>query len=303
MTLLDPGVFRAIVDGLTMGVYIVDRDRRIVYWNDGAEKITGYFRHEVVGRCCRDNILVHCDEHNSVLCDVGCPLSSTMLDGHAREMSLFLKHKGGYRVPIRVYASPIRNQNGEIVGSVESFHQQRFVPKPDRRQTQLMACGALDDLTGLADHGYTLSVLQLKLSSFSQHFADLGVFAILPDKLQYYRTNRGREAADGILRVVAQSLQNTLRPSDHLGRWSEDQFLVILPNCGGDSIAHVGERVRSVLRSCAILWWGDKLPVTASLGGTIARPGDTVETIVARAEKALETSVAAGGDHVTVLHD
>ncbi len=303
MPLLDPSVFRAVVDDLTMGVYFVDRDRRIVYWNNGAEKITGYLSQEVVGRCCRDNILVHCDEHNNILCELNCPLSETMLDGRPREVSVFMKHKGGYRVPIRIYAAPIRDENGEIIGAAETFYQQRFVPKPDRRRTPLVACGAVDELTGLPDHGYTLSVLKEKLESFKQNFADIGILAIQPDNLEDHRTKRGREAVDGILRVVTETLQNTLRPSDHLGRWSEDQFLVILPHCGGKSIDHVADRIMTVLRSCGIVWWGDPLSITASIGATIARPGDTLELIMARTERALQMSIDNGGNCVSVLHE
>ena len=61
--LTDPRVFEAVVDSLETGVYLVDHDRKIVYWNRGAERISGYKRHDVTGRYCRDDLLVHCDEN------------------------------------------------------------------------------------------------------------------------------------------------------------------------------------------------------------------------------------------------
>jgi PAS domain S-box-containing protein len=51
-------IFRRIVDQLDVGVYIVDRARKIQYWNRGAEGLTGFLAQDVVGRFCRDNILV-----------------------------------------------------------------------------------------------------------------------------------------------------------------------------------------------------------------------------------------------------
>jgi PAS domain S-box-containing protein len=52
-------IFRRIVEQLEVGVYIVDRARKIQFWNHGAERITGFLAQDVVGRFCRDNILVH----------------------------------------------------------------------------------------------------------------------------------------------------------------------------------------------------------------------------------------------------
>jgi PAS domain S-box-containing protein len=54
--------FRTILEGLPTGVYLVGRDRRIIFWNDGCERITGFLRHEVIGRSCAQDLLMHCDE-------------------------------------------------------------------------------------------------------------------------------------------------------------------------------------------------------------------------------------------------
>ena len=131
-----PEIFRAVLESLQTGVYLVDRDRRIVFWNDGAERITGYLRQDVLGRCCRDNIVLHCDENNSVLCTTACPLAETMRDGQFREADVFLLHRAGYRLPVHVRAVPIRNRHGSIIGAAESFDEQRFV-EPDRRQARM----------------------------------------------------------------------------------------------------------------------------------------------------------------------
>ena len=58
----DPEVFRAVLDSLAMGVYITDRTGTILFWNQGAERITGHQRHEVIGHTRRENILTQCNE-------------------------------------------------------------------------------------------------------------------------------------------------------------------------------------------------------------------------------------------------
>ena len=57
---LDFDLFRQIVESLPVGIYVVALDRRILFWNQAAERITGYFSQEVIGRSCRDDVLVHC---------------------------------------------------------------------------------------------------------------------------------------------------------------------------------------------------------------------------------------------------
>ena len=114
-------LYKRILDSLYDGVYFVDPDRRITYWNSGAERITGYRPDEAVGQRCQDNFLVHLDDMGNSLCLHGCPLSSTMANGQPLEVEVYLQHKDGYRVPISLRAAPIRDGTGRVVGAVEVF--------------------------------------------------------------------------------------------------------------------------------------------------------------------------------------
>jgi len=81
--------YRNILESLPTGVYVVDRERRIAFWSDGCERITGYRRHQAIGRSCGDNLLMHCDEQHDDLCEAACPLLDTMRDGHPRDSDAF----------------------------------------------------------------------------------------------------------------------------------------------------------------------------------------------------------------------
>jgi diguanylate cyclase (GGDEF)-like protein len=121
------------------------------------------------------------------------------------------------------------------------------------------------------------------------------------DGLDKLRASYGPAAIVTMQRVVTDSLENTLRPTDFLGRWAQHQFLTILTDCSAQEIAAVANRMRGIIGSSKLKWWGDEIALTASFGATTVRPGDTMETIVERAEKALSESVAAGGDCVTIV--
>ena len=65
---LDKDSYARIIDNLYDGLYFVNRDRIITYWNKAAERISGYAANEVVGRSCSDNILTHVDNEGRSLC-------------------------------------------------------------------------------------------------------------------------------------------------------------------------------------------------------------------------------------------
>ena len=103
-------VFRAALDSLQAGVCVVDQDRHIRFWNEGAERITGYLRQDVLGRFCGEILLVKFHENKVALCEQSCPLVAAMRDGKPRESRVYLHHKSGYAVPIRSFCNSLRTE-------------------------------------------------------------------------------------------------------------------------------------------------------------------------------------------------
>ncbi len=113
-----------ILDSLSDGVYVCDRDRTIVYWSKAAERITGWTREDVVGRRCLDDVLCHIDKDGHRLCgEEFCPLHRSMITGNSTSVPLivFAKAKDGSRVPMQVSVAPIRDADGVVIGGVETF--------------------------------------------------------------------------------------------------------------------------------------------------------------------------------------
>jgi sigma-B regulation protein RsbU (phosphoserine phosphatase) len=113
-----------ILDSLSDGVYVCDRDRRIVYWSTSAQRITGWQPADVVGRLCLEDVLCHEDKDGHRLCgEEHCPLHRSMVTGVTTTMPVivFARGKDGGKIPLQVTAAPIRNESGEVVGGVETF--------------------------------------------------------------------------------------------------------------------------------------------------------------------------------------
>jgi phosphoserine phosphatase RsbU/P len=114
----------AILESINDGVYVTDRDRRIVYWSTSAERITGWARADVLGRRCCDDILCHRDEDDRKLCgEEYCPLHRAIITGTrgTYPVTVYASTPGGREVALRVSVAPIRDSAGTIVGGVETF--------------------------------------------------------------------------------------------------------------------------------------------------------------------------------------
>lgn len=161
-------LFKSLVDNFIDGVYFVDRDRAITYWNCGAERITGFRAEETVGTRCFDEILMHIDAAGTRLCRDGCPLAATIEDGKPREIEVFLHHKEGHRVPVLVRAAAIRDQTGTIVGELEVFSDNTPKMAALQRADDLEKIAFLDPLTGLASRAFTEITLRARLEELAR---------------------------------------------------------------------------------------------------------------------------------------
>ncbi len=298
----DPEIYLSVLESLDTGVYIVDRSRRIRFWNEGAEQTTGYLRQDVVGRFLRDHFLTTGNDAKDL--DIGYPddpVNLAFRDGKTSVMNVSILHKDGYRVPIVLRTNPIRNDHGAIIGAAESFEKNRSASDWTRRQTAFAEFGCLDATTGVAAKSFVETQLREQLITFSEHHIPFGILLIEIDGLDKYRASRGPGVVAAILRIIAQSVENCVRPTDLVGCWHEHQFIALLLECREPEVALVGERVRRMIGRSEIEWWGDKFSVTSPVGGAGCRMGDEVETLMARAEASLKESVVRGGNCVTVL--
>lgn len=165
----DPEIFRIALENLQTGLYLVNRDQKILFWNDGAERVTGNLRQEVVGRFCRDNLLAPNFAKKSVLHDAASSLASVLRDGKPSFAETCLRHKAGHRVPVRIRAVPIRNKQGAIIGAAESFEESHSAFDSERSHTKLAGHNCLDLTTGVFNRIFTLMFLRENLGAFAEH--------------------------------------------------------------------------------------------------------------------------------------
>ena len=284
---------RSILESLPTGLCVVDMQKKIVFWSDGAERITGRPRHEVIGHSCVSEAILPCDQPGCEKCTEDCPLAVSMKTSHPAEAIGFLHHKAGHEIPVRIRAVPVHNVHGSIIGAVETFEEKQQAANPDHREDSLKVPGCVDDVTDVASHALMQSHLRETLGTFHEVQVPFGVLWFRLEGLQHFRASFGPEAASSLLRVVAHTLESALWKTDFVGRWSDDQFLVILNGCRDEAMHSVRERIRRMLANDGIEWWGERRSLPVSVGQATAQSGDTVESLMERAQKSLDTASAA----------
>lgn len=275
---------KAILDNLYDGVYFVYPERRITYWNKGAERITGYPPGRVVGSFCHNNILNHVTENGMQLCFNGCPLQATISEGTPREAEVYLHHADGHRVPVRVRTSPIRNDNGEIIGGVESFSDNTSLLTVHSRAKRLERTTLLDPLTGVGNRRYLELQLKSALAEFQHYHIPIGILFIDVDFFKRVNDETGHATGDQVLRMVAKTLQHDIRGEDSLGRWGGEEFVVLLEDVNREGLSNIAEKLRTLVENSHLSVDGKEIAVTISIWITLTHQDDNVDTFLKRAD-------------------
>ncbi|WP_224982362.1 sensor domain-containing diguanylate cyclase [Geomonas agri] len=297
---LSRDAYKKIIEDLRDGLYIVDTDRKIIFWNHAAERISGYSAEEVIGKPCADNILCHVDDVGLNLCCSECPLASTIGSGTPHDAQVFLHHKSGHRIPVLVRVMPLTDENGTVIGGVEMFSDNSGQVDNDQRLQELEKLALLDGLTQLANRRYLDRELESRLEELNRYDIPFGILFMDLDDFKTINDCYGHETGDRVLQFVAGTLSANSRPFDLYGRWGGEEFVGIIRNVTAANLKHMGQRLRRLVEKSFVLVEGEALRVTISIGATMAVENDTVQTLLARADALMYQSKAAGKNRLTI---
>lgn len=293
-------LYRTIVENMQDGVYFVDRDRRITYWNRAAERITGYSATEVVGHGCADNFLVHVDATGRQLCEGSCPLAESMQDGRVHEAEVYLHHKQGHRLPVWVRTSPIVGPDGSFMGAVETFSD-ISVRLALREQVEVLRTLALvDPLTNLPNRRHLEAQVHARLEELRRSRVGFGMLFLDIDRFKEVNDRYGHAVGDQVLTVVGRTLSLSVRPFDVVGRWGGEEFAGIIAHADRAMLSGVAERLRVLVAQSRAQTAEGELTITVSIGATLAEPGDKPDSLLRRADALMYASKAQGRNRVTV---
>lgn len=275
-----------LIPHLYEGIYIVDKQRKIIFWNKASERITGYKAEEVINSYCYNNILQHIDESGKQLCLDGCPLQKTLDTGEMREAHVYLKHKEGHRVPVMVRSLPIYDDEKKIVAAVEAFTDERFLKNVFRENINLKNELHTDTLTKVSNRRYFDFHIAKAIDEAEMFEHKFGILMIDIDHFKKVNDTHGHLVGDEVLKIIARSLTTNLGKSDLVSRWGGEEFIAIIDIDNFEDLYTLSERLRNIVRKSTYkLNDQESISVTISIGGTLYQAGDKQSDLIKRADQ------------------
>ena len=278
----------AVIDASPVAIVCSSRERRVVIWNRGAERMFGYTPEEALGR---SFILVPPEGKEE-----SQELFERAFKGETiRDVELKRMRKDGIRIDVRVTAAPMYNLDGTVRNVAWAYED---ITDRKKAEEQLRRLAHYDQLTGLPNRLSLQKELGRLLSGDSRNrTAALVLFDL--DGFKDVNDTLGHTTGDELLIEVGQRLINVAEIRSEVGlvcRLGGDEFVVIVPGCGDPRV--VAEIVEAILKRVAEPFIINEhvLHIGASAGVAMApNDGNNVDELIANADLALYQAKSDGG--------
>ncbi|MGM0982034.1 MAG: diguanylate cyclase [Pseudomonadota bacterium] len=185
----------------------------------------------------------------------------------------------------------VLTSNHEIAQLNERLH---------RANRKLKSLAYSDSLTGTWNRYRMEQAIDAELNAAERHDRPFAVLLFDIDNFKHFNDTHGHETGDQVLIMLCRVLQNNLRPTDDLGRWGGEEFLVLASDCDPVGGMHLAERLR---QSTEELDLGNLGGVTISIGVATWQPGEGRKSLVARADEAMYRAKEGGRNRVEQAPD
>jgi PAS domain S-box-containing protein len=130
--------YKFVMNNVPSGVITVDRNLRITGFNPWAERLTGFSAEEALGTFCGQIL-------QGGMCDVQCPLKTALTSREPMPLvESTVRTKGGETIPVRMNVAALFDENGELIGGVESFQDISALKALERERNNLISTFAHD---------------------------------------------------------------------------------------------------------------------------------------------------------------
>ncbi len=172
--------------------------------------------------------------------------------------------------------------------------QQRMVAMEETARTMRKLANT-DALTGLANRRQGEEQLARELRRAERYGRAFSVLMLDIDHFKDLNDRFGHQACDDVLVDLSRRIGSMVRASDTVARWGGEEFLLLTPETGIGDAQRLAEMIRSHVADNSL---GGRYQVTVSLGVASYRPGDTLGSLVARADAALYLAKRGGRNQV-----
>ncbi|HNT01659.1 MAG TPA: sensor domain-containing diguanylate cyclase, partial [Candidatus Saccharicenans sp.] len=217
-----------------------------------------------------------------------------------RLLDVYLQHKNGFRLPVRLKIIPLVNGDGQSVGLAELFTDISPAVTIPLKMAELEKMQLLDLDTGLPNRLYLEMYLKNKIDEYQKYGLPFGLIYADVDNFNKIQERFGRFNSAKLIRMIARTLQKNVRYLDIVGRWENEEFLICLLNIDENRLDIVANKLRLLVAESYITVETGLLNATVSMGATLVQRFDTIESLVKRAEELMLHSKWLGRNKVSL---
>jgi len=298
------------LESLYDGFHLLDANRKFLIWNRGAESLLGRAMNEMLGRVWTCELLGYRDPQGREVTDDDCPLRHATDSGRTTMFQLEARRADGHSVRVELQAVPLFDDTGTLQGVAEVYRDMaRSGGKRPQEFRELKLAATRDALTNVANRGELETQLTAMVGEFA-HNPREPFSVIFADADHFKRVNDtyGHQVGDQVLIDLAKLFTRETYSGELVGRYGGEEFVVLCPGTDLEQAVRRAERLRNTLREAKI-GGIERLKVTASFGVAQVEPGDSVESLLRRADKSLYMAKENGRDrtcsltNVDLLHE
>lgn len=282
-------LLESALDSLPDGILLLDAEGEVAFCNQAAQAITGYSSAELLAQPL-PKVLLPLLNRARIRDDAGGAAAAGNRGALTRA-----RHKLGHELAVIARTVLLRNGLGESVGTGAWFHPAERLDALPRGESATGG-NVEESQTEMGER------LQSEFEDFERGGQALGVLWIAVDQERELRKTHGAAACEDMIEKVRHALAAGLRPAEELGRWGEDEFLVIAHERTPEMLAGRGFTLAGLARTADFRWWGDRLSLTVSVGAAQADAGESLERLLKRAREAMLTSARESGNRVHLAH-
>jgi diguanylate cyclase (GGDEF)-like protein/PAS domain S-box-containing protein len=288
-------ILKAALCALDEGLVVLDCEAKVLFWSPAATAISGYLGSEMLGRPLPDGFYeVDATHLGPVQHDTAVAVATT----RDRPVLANIRHLQGHTLPAMMHRIALRDEMGGRLGTLLRFYTVEEIDTvlhgdtegdsfSDQRLEQSLS--AIEDRLDEAQREWTNNAVPY------------GVMWILVDQAPALRKTHGHDASEAMMAIVEKTLLHGLRPTEILGRWGSNEFLVLAHERTMEMLDAHGRYLAGLTRTADFRWWGDRTSLTVSIGVAQAEISESLSCLLKRAQKAMHHSQYAGGNKVTSL--
>lgn len=291
---------RVLIEHMHDGVIFVDPQRRIHLWNTGAERLTGVASAAAVGQTLAPSLLVMSRPDGALIDDEACPIAAAIATGAAGMQRMSVIGRNGSHVEVDLHAIPVMGPGGAIQGATVLLHDASSEASLEERCHALHVEMTKDPLTQVANRAEFDRALAMFVDAHQESSLPCSLIMTDIDHFKSINDTYGHQAGDQVIVTFAAQLKSMCRSGDLVARYGGEEFAVLCADCTNAAAAARAEQMRKQIAEVDYAELGGR-PITASFGVSELQSGDTPETLLRRADRALLQAKDQGRNQVVQL--